>query len=132
MNFTDEMIARAKTAASAEELRKLAAEEGVELAAEEAEQYYSFLAGQGELPDAALEAVAGGKGKPKPKYHEGQYLWRYFRSTVNWMEMQVTSVDFYHEQFGYMYSYRVLNEEGQPVLEDFLENIQVYTYDPRK
>ena len=102
MNFTDEMIAKAKTAASAEELRKLAAEEGVELAAEEAEQYYSFLAGQGELPDAALEAVAGGKGKkkPDPKYHVGQYLWRYFRSTVNWMEMQVTSVDFTMNSLG--------------------------------
>lgn len=33
MNFTEEMITKAKTAASVEELMKLAAEEGAELSA---------------------------------------------------------------------------------------------------
>ena len=62
MNFTDEMIAKAKTAASAEELIELAAEEGIIITAEEAEKYFSFLSNNGELSDEALEAVAGGKG----------------------------------------------------------------------
>ena len=61
MNFTDEMIAKAKTAASAEELIELAAEEGIIITAEEAEKYFSFLSNNGELSDEALEAVAGGK-----------------------------------------------------------------------
>ena len=62
MNFTEEMVAKAKTAASAEELQKLAEEEGIVLTAEEAEKFFSFFSADGELSDDALEAVAGGKG----------------------------------------------------------------------
>ena len=132
MNFTEEMIAKAQTAASAEELMKLAAEEGVELTAEEAEKYFSFLSEEGELSDEALETVAGGKGKPDPKYHEGQLLWRYYDTTMNWLEMQIVSVDIYNERDGYKYYYRALNIEKQPVLADYLDHKQVYTYDPRR
>ena len=62
MEFTNEMIQKAKQASSAEELLAMAKEEGVALAAEEAEKYFAFLQGGNELPDEALEAVAGGKG----------------------------------------------------------------------
>ena len=61
MEFSKEMIAKAKTAASADELIKLAAEAGIELTAEDAEKYFSFLTEGGELPDEALDSVAGGK-----------------------------------------------------------------------
>ena len=132
MNFTEEMIAKAKTSASAEELMKLAAEEGITLTAEEAKLYYSFISGDGELPDEALEAVAGGKGKPDPKYYVGQKLWRYYDTTMNWLEMQITSVDIYNERDGYKYYYRALNLDNQPILADYLDHKQVYTYDPRK
>ena len=70
MNFTDEMIAKAKQTASAEELLKLAEEEGIVMTAEEAEKYFSFLSADGELSDEALEAVAGGKGYTA-KYYLG-------------------------------------------------------------
>ena len=132
MNFTEEMIAKAKTADSAEELMKIAAEEGVTLTVEEAEMYFSFLSGDGELSDEALEAVAGGKGQPNPKYYVGQFLWRYYDTTMNWLEMQIISVDIYNERDGYKYYYRALNLENQPTLADYLDHKTVYTYDPRK
>ena len=74
MNFSDEMITKAKTAASAEELMKLADEEGISLTKEEAENYFSFLSNDGELSDEALEAVAGGKGTPQAKFKAGQHI----------------------------------------------------------
>ncbi|MDO5446138.1 MAG: hypothetical protein Q4F31_11040 [Eubacteriales bacterium] len=43
MTFTNEMMEKAKKAASAEELIALAKEEGVELSASDAEMYYNFL-----------------------------------------------------------------------------------------
>ena len=72
MNFTEEMITKAKTASSVEELMKLAAEEGAELTKEAAEKYFSFLSEDGELSDEALETVAGGKGQPSAKFKAGQ------------------------------------------------------------
>ena len=69
MKITEKMMAKAKTAASAEELMKLAAEEGIALTAEEAEKYFAFLSGDGELPNEALEAAAGGKGDSVQYYN---------------------------------------------------------------
>ena len=83
MTITNEMIQKARQAASAEELRTMAKEEGVDLTAEEAEQYFTFLQGGSELPDEALEAVASGKGKktPDPKFKVGQHVWIGFPTT---------------------------------------------------
>ena len=50
MMFSNEMMEKAKLAASAEELVKLAAEEGIIITAQEAEKYASFLSGGGKLP----------------------------------------------------------------------------------
>ena len=130
--FTEEMIAKAKKAASAEELMKLAGQEGITLTAEKAESYFAFLHNEGGIGDEMLEAVAGGKGKPNPKYYPGQKLWRYCNMTVNWLEMQITRVDIYNERDGYKYYYRALNLENQPELADYLDHKTVYTYDPRK
>ena len=78
MEFTHEMIEKARQAAGSEELRTMAKEAGIELTAEAAEQYFAFLqGGSAELPDEALEAVAGGKGDPKPpdaKHYPGQLV----------------------------------------------------------
>ena len=58
--FTAEMIELARTANSAEELRALAKEHGMEWSAEEAEAYFAKLGQSGELSDEELDGVSGG------------------------------------------------------------------------
>ena len=80
MNFSSGMIAKAKKAASAEEILAMAREEGIALSATEAAEYYDLLHGSRPLEDEELDCVAGGKGgddsssNPPPKYHVGQIL----------------------------------------------------------
>ena len=62
-NFTPEMIEKAKTAKTYEELLEIAKAGGVELTADEAATYFAQLNPQsGELDDDALDGVAGGCG----------------------------------------------------------------------
>ena len=61
VNFRPEMIQKARTAASAEELLAMAKENGQEMTLEEAFAYWKQLNPKcGELSDDELEAVAGG------------------------------------------------------------------------
>ena len=60
-NFNAEMIEKAKTVKSAEELLELAKANGVEMTADEAATYFTQLNPKsGELDDDDLDAVAGG------------------------------------------------------------------------
>ena len=60
-NFTLEMIEKAKTAKSAEELLEIAKENNVEMTADEAATYFAQLNPKsGELDDDDLDNVAGG------------------------------------------------------------------------
>jgi len=60
-NFNEEAIAKAKQAKSVEELLTLAKESGVEMTAEQAQEYYTQLNQKsGELADDELDNVAGG------------------------------------------------------------------------
>ena len=60
-NLTPELIAKAKTVASAEELLELAKANNVELTAEEAATYFAQMNPKsGELDDDDLDSVAGG------------------------------------------------------------------------
>ena len=69
MEFTQEQIAKAKAAKSAEELIALAKENGIELTEMEAGKYCSLLNTPGTFPDDELENVSGGCGEPeKPIY----------------------------------------------------------------
>ncbi len=62
MNLNDGMLEKAKNAKSAEELFKLAKENGIELTNEEAKTYFAKLnAKEGELADDELGNVAGGR-----------------------------------------------------------------------
>ena len=62
-NFTPEMIEKAKSAKSAEELFEIAKAGGVEMTADEAATYFAQLNPKsGELDDDALDGVAGGCG----------------------------------------------------------------------
>ena len=62
-SFTSEMIKKARTAKSAEELLELAKVNNVEMTADEAATYFAQLGSKsGELGDDDLDAVAGGGG----------------------------------------------------------------------
>ena len=63
-NLTPELIAKAKTAESAEKLFEIAKENGVELTAEEAKTYFAQLNANGSVSDEELNAVVGGGSCP--------------------------------------------------------------------
>ena len=62
MNISKELIEKAKTAKSAEELLEMAKAEKVELTEEEAAKAFAELNKTGELSDEELDNVAGGCG----------------------------------------------------------------------
>ena len=63
-NLTPELIAKAKTAESAEELLTLAKANNVELTEDEAKTYFEQLNANGAVSDDELDIVAGGLGCP--------------------------------------------------------------------
>ena len=71
-NLTPELIAKAKTAKSAEELLVLAKENSVELTEEEAKIYFEQLNANVALSDDDLDAVSGGWDCPSEE--EKQYF----------------------------------------------------------
>lgn len=78
MNISKELLEKAKTAKSAEELLELAKAENIELTAEQAKEYFATIHASGELSDEELDNVAGGCGGeeiPEPKYKEGDLVW---------------------------------------------------------
>ena len=60
MEFTPELLEKAKKAESAEALKALAKENHYEMSAEEANAYFAQLHKSGELSDEELENVSGG------------------------------------------------------------------------
>ena len=60
MEFTKEMLEKAKKVESAEALQALAKENNYDMSAEEAEAYFAQLHKSGELSDEELENVSGG------------------------------------------------------------------------
>ena len=80
MQFSKELIEKAKTAKSAEELLAMAKAEGVELPEGEAKTVFSKLNKTGELSDEELNNVSGGCGSgDEPLFTVGQ--WVYVRAT---------------------------------------------------
>ena len=80
MNFTAELIEKAKQAKRVEELQELAKAENIELSAEEAIKAFAELHKTGELSDGELGNVAGGCGSGEvPKFEVGQTV--YVRAT---------------------------------------------------
>ena len=89
MNISKELIEKAKTAKTAEELLEMAKEESIEMSAEQAAEYFATIHASGELSDEELDNVAGGCGEPNYKYNIGdnvvirgkqfsdRVLWRY-------------------------------------------------------
>ena len=80
MNVSKELIEKAKTAKSAEELLAMAKAEGFELPEGEAKTVFSKLNKTGELSDEELNNVSGGCGSgDEPLFAVGQ--WVYVRAT---------------------------------------------------
>ena len=83
MYFSKEMIEKAASASSAEELLEMAAKEGIELSTADAETYFNFLTkGTQPLSDEELDQAAGGKGDNKPKFAIGQKVVYYPQRNV--------------------------------------------------
>ena len=68
MKFSNEMIEKAKTAKSAEELLEMAKTEKIELTAEQAAKAFAELNKTGELSDEELDNVSGSCGGRTPKF----------------------------------------------------------------
>ena len=80
MNVSKELLEKAKTAKSAEELLAMAKAEKVELTEEEAAKAFAELNKSGELSDEELNNVSGGCGSgDEPLFTVGQ--WVYVRAT---------------------------------------------------
>ena len=80
MNISKELLEKAKTAKTAEELLELAKAENIELTAEQAKEYFVTIHASGELSDEELDNVAGGCGSgDEPLFAVGQ--WVYVRAT---------------------------------------------------
>ena len=80
MQFPKELIEKAKTAKSAEELLEMAKAEHIELTAEQAAKAFAELNKTGELSDEELDNVVGGCGREyepsvdTPKFHVGDSI----------------------------------------------------------
>ena len=78
MKLSKELLEKAQTAKSPEELLEMAKTENIDLSAEEAAKYFAELHKTGELSDEELDNVAGGCGGEEitePKYKEGDLVW---------------------------------------------------------
>lgn len=88
MKFTKEMIEKAKSAATAEELLAAAKEENIEMTEKEAAEAFAELHKTGELSDEELDNVAGGgcddksnnKSGDTPKFKAGDKV--YYNKTT--------------------------------------------------
>ncbi|MCI7768768.1 MAG: Nif11-like leader peptide family RiPP precursor, partial [Christensenellaceae bacterium] len=76
MQFSKELIEKAKTAKSAEELLAMAKAENIELTEEEAAKAFAELNKSGELSDEELNNVSGGCGSgDEPLFTVGQWVY---------------------------------------------------------
>ena len=126
MTLSKEMMARAKKAASAEELAALAEAEGFFLTGTEAEELFCFLRAEGELDDSELDMVAGGKGepapRPEPRFKPGQRFQVCRADALHYVYGTVVNVDRYVAGYGYLYCFR-----WDSKIEDTLDYLESYS-----
>ena len=85
MNITKELLEKAKTAKTAEELLELAKAQHIELTEEEAAKAFEELNKNGELSDEELDNVSGGcSPSAPPKYKVGDYVKYYYQYEFTW------------------------------------------------
>lgn len=86
MNISKELLEKAKTAKSAEELSELAKAENIEISAEQAAKAFAELNNTGELSDEELDNVAGGcSPSDPPKYNVGDCVRYYYQYEIGWL-----------------------------------------------
>ena len=81
MNISKELLEKAKTAKTAEELLAMAKEENIELTVEQAAKAFAELNITGELSDEELDNVAGGGGG-RPRNFPGTTEYRIREATA--------------------------------------------------
>ena len=85
MNMTKELLEKAKTAKTVEELIEMAKAENIELSAEQAAKAFAELHKAGELSDEELDNVSGGcSPSAPPKYKVGDYVKYYYQYEFTW------------------------------------------------
>ena len=118
MVFSNDMIAKARKATSADDLLNMASLNGISMSKSEAEEYYSFLHTPQELDENDLDAVVGGVDegkwdtvttpspttppKPSPKYSNGQKI-RINTYPAGNNEFVIETIGAYDENYGYCY-----------------------------
>ena len=99
MKFSKELIEKAKTAKSAEELLEMAKAENVELTEEEAAKAFAELHKTGDLSDEELSNVAGGCSPSEPpKYNVGDRVKYYYQYEIGWSYKVMTTTTSYIEK----------------------------------
>ena len=84
MKLSKELLEKAQTAKSPEELIQMAKTENIDLSAEEAAEAFEKLNASGELSDEELDNVAGGcSPSDPPKYNIGDYVQYYYQYDVS-------------------------------------------------
>ena len=129
MNLTKDLLRKAKSAKTAEELLEIAKTEGVELTAEEAKKVFSRLHQSGELPDEELDNVSGGCGDPEPDCKwGGAGVWKNENDVIYDFETgtrvyvyvtpskgckgTITAKKIGHDDYGYFPTYFVRHDDG--------------------
>ena len=128
MEISKELLEKAEQAQNAEELLKMAEEAGIVLSPDSAEKYFQYLHGGNELPDEALEMIAGGKGPkwPDPKYKVGQKLKLGWPRSTQEVFVVVLRVTYYDKEAGH--EYEIQNLDNGEIWYEWLDKRQyVYT-----
>ena len=100
MNISKELLKKAKTAKTAEELLEMAKAENIELSAEQAAKAFAELNKSGELSDEELDNVAGGGGGRPPKFSRND---RVSHKGSDGKEVYGTVVRIGQEKYYYVY-----------------------------
>ena len=126
MELNKELLTKAKSAKSLEELIAIAKENGMELTEENAQAYFKLLNPQtGEIADDELDNVSGGGcGSPASKYSIGQNVW--FRSTIMYNGVKCNASYYgtiikqnYNNGSWYYTISSSYTERNQPVVKEF-------------
>ena len=129
MKFTKEMLEKAKSANTAEELAALARAEGIELSAEESAKVFANLCKSGELSDEELDNVSGGCGDPEPDCkwggagvweNENDVIYDFETGTRVYVYVTpskgckgtITAKKIGHDDYGYFPKYFVRHDDG--------------------
>ena len=99
MNISNELLEKAKTAKSAEELLAMAKAENIEMTEKQAAKAFAEINKAGELSDEELDNVAGGgcgrdyeASGETPKFHVGERLAMVHPVIGRYIEVRVTYV----------------------------------------